>query len=127
MAGPLQAARTIAAIPLASLVCLLVGCNPGFVDGDDYNCTPDPSPTLQIDTSSFQTGTVVTRGACTQVHCGAPVGSGCRLWQGEMTSKDPNDRCEIFLSPDDGRTLNREVGATPKCGAPQTKSVTFTP
>jgi hypothetical protein len=118
-------ARSFAPIVIASAV--LVSCSSGFKDGDEYNCTPDPSPTLQIDTSSFQSGTVVTRGACTQVHCGATVGSGCRLWQGDMTSKDPSDRCEVFLSLDDGRTLSRLVGATPKCGAPQLKSATFSP
>ncbi len=126
-AAALQAARSCAVVVVAPVVCVLVACTPGFKDGADYNCMADPSPTLQVHVLSLQAqaGTVVTSGACTQVHCGAPVGSRCPLWQGDMTSKDPNDRCEIFLVLDGGRTFSREVGATPWCDAPQTQSPTF--
>ena len=88
-------------------------------------CKPDVSPTLQIDTQALQNGVVTTIGACTQVHCSAPVGNGCRRWEGDMTSQDTRDHCEIFLELDDGRRTSREVQATPWCGGPQTQRVAF--
>lgn len=123
MGGPVQAARSIAALTV------FLGATGGAACSTDSgispDCKPDPSPTLQINSQAFEAGVVTTAGACSEVRCSAPVGNGCRLWEGEMTSQDTRDHCQIFLELDDGRRMSREVQATPKCGGPQTKRVTF--
>ena len=62
-------------------------------------------------------GVVTTQGACTDVQCAAPDGSGCRLWEGEMTSENTADRCLVVLTLPDGR--RRELVATPRCQGPE--------
>ena len=119
MGGSLHALGALALGIAAAHGCTL------STDGGIPACQPDVSPTLQIDTQAFPNGVVTTAGACTQVHCSAPVGNGCRLWEGDMTSQDMKDHCEIFLELDDGRRMSREVQATPWCGAPQTQRVSF--
>lgn len=91
------------------------------------DCKRDPAPTLQIDTSSFPLGVVTTQGACTQVHCAEPNGNGCRLWEGELTSVNAIDRCEILLSLPDGQRQTRQVVGSGQCGAPLRQRVVFLP
>ena len=113
------------AVALIVVVGSAAGCSNKFEDGA-ANCKPDPSPTLNIDTSSFPLGVVRTKGACTQVTCSAPIATGCGSWVGDMTSKN-GERCEVFFDLGDRRHLYRELAASSWCAAPQSQFVIFRP
>jgi hypothetical protein len=58
------------------------------------------SSELVVKTTRDPSGTVTTDGACTPVHCTAPLGppsTGCTEWRGEMTSTNPKDSCAIVF------------------------------
>ncbi len=115
--------RALRVIAIGMAACCGSACSSDKLIPD---CTPDPSPTLLIDTTSLPLGVVTTEGACTPVHCAAAEGSGCRLWVGDITSIRGLDHCTIVLTLPSGRRLSKSVETIGnQCGAPTVTRVTF--
>jgi len=104
-------------------ILLLACCSDDLIP----DCYPAPSPTLVVRTSGFPSGVVTTAGACTDVHCVAPVEAGCERWEGEMKSRSAGDRCVVTLRLPDGRGFSRETLTADVCGGPQLRGVLFAP
>jgi hypothetical protein len=123
--GSFQAARSIAAITLSLAATGGAACSSNY-DGPGY--CPDPSvPSLRVDTSAAPLGTVTTQGACSEVHCATSEGSGCSLWEGEITSLSELDTCTIVLTLPDGRRLTKVAHRSLTCGIQDRTPVTFVP
>jgi hypothetical protein len=122
--GFVHAARSLTAVSLFLGTAIGAACASNY-DGGGH--CPDASPSLRVDTSAAPLGAVTTEGACTEVRCTMSEGSGCSLWEGEITSILESDRCTIVLNLPDGRRLTKFAHGSSTCGAPNKTVVTFVP
>ena len=93
-------------------------------DGGLFPCKADSGLSVVV-APGYAAGTVTTRGSCTAVHCVDASPTGCKQWEGTMTSSNVADICFVTLIFSDGRALTQQRASTDQCGAPQGQFVEF--
>ena len=98
-------ARCAHPLMLTALALFTPSCSSAPVVG---SCTPDPSPTLIVDTSEVPTGILTSSGACTPMTCAqsGTVGN-CSRWVGDFDESSAEYMCLLQLDIPDGTRLEQ--------------------